>query len=73
VVVTEGNLNSPAAGKIRDGDELMALNGVYLKDDMRVLNRPDPALGGSYTMTVMRVGQLLNFTITTIRKPNPFR
>lgn len=72
VVVTAIDEGSPGAGKLRVGDELIALNGVYLKDDLSVLNRPDPAPGGSYTITVLREGQLLTFSITTVRKPNPY-
>lgn len=72
VVVTAIDEGSPAARKLRVGDELIALNGVFLKDDFRILNKPDPAPGGSYTITVLRDGQLLTFIITTVRRSNPY-
>lgn len=72
IIVTGVDEGSPTAGKIRVGDEVIAVNGVYLKDDPSVLNKSAPSPGGSYTITVLRGEQLLTVTITTARKPNPY-
>jgi phosphoserine phosphatase RsbU/P len=52
------------------GDLVLAINGVSLKDDPRILNlsrRVPP--GTSYTITVRRAGQELTFAFQTVPRP----
>jgi phosphoserine phosphatase RsbU/P len=71
--VNEVDPQGPAK-ELRKGDRIMAVNGVRLADDPRMLNwsrRVPP--GTPYKITVLRDGQELTFTYPTFpRPPGPF-
>src|SRR5581483_5907031 len=71
--IADVNQQSPAK-ELRKGDQVIAINGVRLADDPRMLNlsrRVPP--GTHYTITVLRDGQELTFTLQTFpRPPGPF-
>src|SRR5262249_50074899 len=48
------------------GDELVAVDGVKIKDDPRVLIDNDQPPGTSVTLTIRRAGQLRDVTFQTI-------
>jgi phosphoserine phosphatase RsbU/P len=58
------------AKELQLGDLVLAINGVSLKDDPRLLylSRHVPP-GTSYTITVRRAGQELTFTFQTVPRP----
>ncbi|MCI0388115.1 MAG: SpoIIE family protein phosphatase [Acidobacteria bacterium] len=71
--ITEAAPAGPAK-ELREGDRIIAVNGVRVADDPRSLafaRRVSP--GTRYTMTVLRDSQELTFTFQTIpRPPAPF-
>src|SRR5262245_2156773 len=48
------------------GDELIAVDGVKIRDDPRVLINNDPPPGTRITFTIRRAGQLRDVTVQTI-------
>lgn len=71
--VNEADPAGPAK-ELRKGDRLVAVNGVPLTDDPRLLSLSRQVPPGTfYTLTVLRDGQELTFTIKTFpRPPGPF-
>jgi sigma-B regulation protein RsbU (phosphoserine phosphatase) len=64
--VTEVDPKSLATG-LQVGDEFIAINGVKVKDDPRVLGYGDTAPPGTrYTLTVRRAGELRDIVVQTI-------
>src|SRR5215475_9423454 len=59
--------NSPAANVLQIADELIAINGVRIKDDPRVLAYSEGVPPGTrYTMTIRRAGELRDVEIQTV-------
>src|SRR5215471_13556950 len=56
--VTSVEPNGPATG-LQVGDEFIAINGVIIKDDPRILGISDRVPPGTrYTLTIRRTGEL---------------
>jgi sigma-B regulation protein RsbU (phosphoserine phosphatase) len=71
VLVDELRRNGPASA-LRNGDEILALNGQQVNSASQVLKafrHTEP--GSIYTITVRRDGQAQEFTLQTV--PHPFR
>lgn len=67
--INEADPKGPAK-ELRKGDRITAINGVDLAIDPRMINlsrRVPP--GTHYTMTVLRNGQELTFTLQTFQRP----
>ncbi|MGE0886406.1 MAG: SpoIIE family protein phosphatase [Blastocatellales bacterium] len=65
--ITSVDEKGPATD-LRRGDEIVAINGIKPKDYPQILNLSRRIRSGtSYTMTVRRQGQLLNFNLHTVR------
>src|SRR5215813_152121 len=59
--------NSPAANVLQVGDELIAIDGVKIKEDPRVLAYSDRVPPGTrYTLTIRRAGELRDVEIQTV-------
>lgn len=73
--ITGVDADSPAHGLLRQGDQILAFNGVRVAFDpsgLNIASRMPP--GSLYTMTVLREGQELTFSLRTIpRRPAPFQ
>src|SRR5262249_18509116 len=64
--VTSVEPNGPAAG-LQVGDEFIAINGVIIKDDPRILGYSDRVPPGTrYTLTIRRAGGLRDVEIQTV-------
>ncbi|HMY76071.1 MAG TPA: PDZ domain-containing protein, partial [Blastocatellia bacterium] len=66
--ITGVDPQSPAAGLVQVGDEMIAIDGVKIRDDPSVLlddYRPRPP-GIRFTLTLRRAGQLQDVSILTI-------
>ncbi|MBI1759902.1 MAG: SpoIIE family protein phosphatase [Acidobacteria bacterium] len=72
--ITGTDADSPAYGLLRQGDRILAFNGVSVATDpsgLSIASRLPP--GTRYTMTVLRDGQELTVTLHTIpRRPASF-
>jgi phosphoserine phosphatase RsbU/P len=67
--ITEADPNGPAK-ELRKGDRMVAINGVDLTADPRMLSLSSRVSPGTrYTMTVLRNGQELTFTLQTFPRP----
>ncbi|HMY76661.1 MAG TPA: hypothetical protein PLQ88_32880, partial [Blastocatellia bacterium] len=67
--ITEVTRGGPAT-VLREGDELVSINGVSPKDNPELLTISRHVSPGTpYTIAVRRQGQLLEFTLATIARP----
>lgn len=67
--ITEADPNGPAK-ELRKGDRIMAINGADLAIDPRMLNLSSRVPPGTrYTMTVLRNGRELTFSLQTFPRP----
>jgi serine phosphatase RsbU (regulator of sigma subunit) len=58
--------NGPAANGLQVGDEFIAINGVKIRDDPRILGYSDRVPPGTrYTLTIRRAGELRDVEIQT--------
>ncbi|MGH9767853.1 MAG: PDZ domain-containing protein, partial [Blastocatellia bacterium] len=65
-IITDLVPNGWAAG-LRVGDEIIAINGIKIKDDPRILDYNSSAPPGTrYTMTIRRAGELRDVEIQTV-------
>jgi phosphoserine phosphatase RsbU/P len=72
--ITGTDADSPAHGLLRAGDRILAINGISVNTDASVLSYSSKVAPGTpYTMTVLRDGMELTFSLHTIpRRPAPF-
>jgi serine phosphatase RsbU (regulator of sigma subunit) len=63
--VTSVNPRGPAAGVLQIGDEVIAVDGIKIRDDPRILFIDVPS-GTRQTLTIRREGELRNVVIQTV-------
>jgi sigma-B regulation protein RsbU (phosphoserine phosphatase) len=64
--ITSVESNGPAT-ELQVGDEFIAINGVKIRDDPRILNYYNNVPPGTrYTLTIRRAGELRDVTIQTV-------
>ncbi len=64
--ITNVDVNSPSSGLLQSGDELVAINGIKIRDEPGVLLNSNYPPGTRLTLTVRRAGELRDATITTV-------
>jgi serine phosphatase RsbU (regulator of sigma subunit) len=58
--------DSPATGLLQAGDEMIAIDGVKIRDNPRVLIDNDMPPGTRFTLTIRRAGELRDVSILTV-------
>ncbi|HEX9003822.1 MAG TPA: PDZ domain-containing protein, partial [Blastocatellia bacterium] len=58
--------DSPATGLVQVGDEMIAIDGINIKDNPNILLGNEMPPGTRFTLTIRRVGELRDVSILTV-------
>jgi sigma-B regulation protein RsbU (phosphoserine phosphatase) len=64
--ITSVDPDGPAAGLVQAGDEMIAIDGVKIKDNPGILIGRESPPGTRFTLTIRRVGELRDVSILTV-------